>query len=108
MIQKKIRPSKHEHLWVSGFGGSGFSWYIVFLSNVVILNVLLCLMGSCLVQGPGGQLLRLNHYCHWGLLWQASGWHDYLGVYERFLVHLPLTSDLVECGVPQLDGPVKG
>jgi hypothetical protein len=40
----------------------------------------------------------------WGLL-QASGWHDYLGVYERFLLHLPLTSDLLEFGVPQLDGP---
>lgn len=30
---------------------------------------------------------------------KASGWHDYLGVYERFLLHLPLTSDLLEFGV---------
>lgn len=30
---------------------------------------------------------------------QASGWHDYLGLYERLILHLPLTADVLEFGV---------
>lgn len=30
---------------------------------------------------------------------KASGWHDYLGLYERLILHLPLTADVLEFGV---------
>ncbi|CAE7246972.1 elmMII, partial [Symbiodinium natans] len=30
---------------------------------------------------------------------KASGWHDYLGNYERLLFHLPLTANVLEFGV---------
>jgi len=30
---------------------------------------------------------------------KASGWHDYLRAYERFLLHLPLTANVLEIGV---------
>lgn len=30
---------------------------------------------------------------------KASGWHDYLGAYERLLLHLPLSATVLEAGV---------
>eukprot|EP00930_Biecheleria_cincta_P039540 TRINITY_DN27174_c0_g2_i1.p1 TRINITY_DN27174_c0_g2~~TRINITY_DN27174_c0_g2_i1.p1 ORF type:complete len:1028 (+),score=149.88 TRINITY_DN27174_c0_g2_i1:223-3084(+) len=30
---------------------------------------------------------------------KASGWHDYLGAYERLLLHLPLSANVLELGV---------
>lgn len=30
---------------------------------------------------------------------KASGWHDYLGAYERILLHLPLSANLLEVGI---------
>lgn len=30
---------------------------------------------------------------------KASGWHDYLGLYERALLHMPLNSNVLEFGV---------
>eukprot|EP00928_Gymnodinium_smaydae_P030585 TRINITY_DN22704_c0_g1_i1.p1 TRINITY_DN22704_c0_g1~~TRINITY_DN22704_c0_g1_i1.p1 ORF type:complete len:218 (-),score=25.70 TRINITY_DN22704_c0_g1_i1:720-1373(-) len=30
---------------------------------------------------------------------KASGWHDYLGTYERMLLHLPLSANVLELGV---------
>lgn len=37
--------------------------------------------------------------CAWS---QASGWHDYLGIYERALLHMPLNSHVLEFGVRML------
>lgn len=30
---------------------------------------------------------------------KGSGWHDYLGAYERLLLHLPLSANILEAGV---------